>query len=72
MQVNKFGLVLQNLVTPNNKKLLSLQHVSMDLIRAVTVESKLSNDDNLHEIKEERIEGKKLGYCKLCQAIGNC
>ena len=58
MQVNKFGLVLQNLVTPNNKKLLSLQHVSMYLIRSVTGESKLSTDDHLHEIKEESIEGK--------------
>ena len=59
MLVNKAGLGLQNTVTSENKKLLSSQRASMELILDVTGESKLSTADHLQVLREERCEKNK-------------
>ena len=59
MPANKSGLGLQNLVTSANKKFTSSQRASTELIRALMGESGFSTTYHFHEVKEERIEGRK-------------
>ena len=58
MMVKKAGLGLQNIAMLANKKILSLQHASMDMILSVMGEIKFSTDDHIQALREERRENK--------------
>ena len=62
MPVKKSGLGLLNPVTSANKKYLSLERASTELIRAVIVESVFSNANCLLALREERRDEKKTGW----------
>ena len=59
MTVKKSGLVILNPVTPANKKCLSSQRESAELIWAVTGGGTFSNADHLLALREERRDGHK-------------
>ena len=54
MPVNKAGLGLQNPIKSTNKKVLSLQHESAEIIRVAMGESELSAANHLQVVREER------------------
>ena len=59
--VKKSGLDLLNPMTSVNKKYLSLQRASTELLKYVTGEVNFSNANHLLVLREEKRDGKKSG-----------
>ena len=60
MPVKKYDLGLLNPLTSANKKYLSSQRASTELIRYVTGEGKFSNANHLLVLRDERRDGQKI------------